>query len=262
MEIASENKKVDIWTIFLYFTIYSIIGFFLETMFAIPTKLVIESRQSFLYGPFCMIYGVGGVMMILLLRNIKRYEFLFIGGLIIGGLVEYYGSLVGEILFGVKWWDYTGMLLSIHGRTCLFYLICWGFLSIFLIKYINPKVDKFLNNFKQRTNLKIFKVVSNCIMTFLVINGYITGYALRAFYVRIAKEYDLDIRNKRSVNIEYNDLYNDMRIASIINKYFNDEKMLKTFPNIKIEEENRNIVYVENLLTEIKPYYLRLGNKK
>lgn len=261
MEIIDENRKTDIWTIFYYFTVYSIMGFFLETLFAIPTKGVIESRQSFLYGPFCMIYGIGATAMIVALRNVKRYDALFIGGVIIGGFVEYFGSLVGEVLFGVKWWDYRGMALSIHGRTCLFYLVCWGFLSIFLIKYINPKVDGFLDNVKEKINSKTYRTISNCIMMFFVINSYITGFALRAFYVRVAKEYDLNVNNKRSVNVEYSDLYGDVRISNMINRYFNNEKMLKTFPNVKIEDENKNLIFVEDLLTDIQPYYLRLGKK-
>ena len=59
------NKKsvtilgISIWKLFAYFIIYSFIGYIIETLFGIATKGVWESRQSFLYGPFCAIYGLG-----------------------------------------------------------------------------------------------------------------------------------------------------------------------------------------------------------
>lgn len=56
-----ENKKVlilgiNIWEILAYFIIYSVAGYFIETFFALIRYGVLESRQSFLYGPFCSIY--------------------------------------------------------------------------------------------------------------------------------------------------------------------------------------------------------------
>jgi len=259
MENVSEKK--DIWNYFYYFIIYSIIGFFMETFFALVTKGVIESRQSFLYGPFCMIYGVGAIAMIIILRNERRIPALFFGGLVIGGIVEYYSSLICEIMFGVKWWDYSNMLLNIHGRTCLFYLVSWGILGIILIKYVNPKVDEFLSNITKQTNLKTFRILGNVFIMVLIFDAFITGYALRAFYVRVSNEYDLNVNDRANVNKEYNNIYSDMRLSGIIYKYFDDEKMLKTFPNLKIEDANKNMIYVEGLLEDIQPYYFRVGKK-
>ena len=44
---------ISIWRILAYFIIYSIVGWAIETAFGMLTKGVIESRKSFLYGPFC-----------------------------------------------------------------------------------------------------------------------------------------------------------------------------------------------------------------
>ena len=69
-----ENKKklkifvISIWTILTYFIFYSIIGYVIESIFGIITKGVWESRQSFLYGPFCSIYGLGAVFIIVFSR--------------------------------------------------------------------------------------------------------------------------------------------------------------------------------------------------
>lgn len=52
MEQKIEKKKftilgIDLWEILAYFIIYSIAGFFIETMFALVRYGVLESRQSF-----------------------------------------------------------------------------------------------------------------------------------------------------------------------------------------------------------------------
>ena len=140
-------KKNIVWKILIYFIIYSILGFFLETIFAIITKGTLESRQSFLYGPFCIVYGIGAICLIFTLHKYKNSNIkLFLYGMIVGATVEYFTSYVGEQMMHIKWWDYSNAFLNIHGRTCFFYAICWGFLTIPLIKYINPFLDKVIEN--------------------------------------------------------------------------------------------------------------------
>lgn len=82
-----KNLKIagiSIWRILAYFIIYSVIGYIIETMYAFVLYGVIESRQSFLYGPFCSIYGVGAVVMICALQRFKGSTHrLFIGGFVV-----------------------------------------------------------------------------------------------------------------------------------------------------------------------------------
>ena len=72
---SNKNKKktltingISIWRILAYFIIYSVAGYIIETVYGMITKGVWESRQSFLYGPFCGIYGLGAVVMIIQVR--------------------------------------------------------------------------------------------------------------------------------------------------------------------------------------------------
>ena len=145
-KIKNKRKKftilgISLWQILAYFIIYSIAGYIIETTFALVRYGVIESRQSFLYGPFCSIYGVGAVVMILFLQYFKRNRLtLFVGGFIIGSIIEYLVSLIGELILHVKWWDYSNMPLNINGRICIYYSIFWGILAIFLMKVVHPRL--------------------------------------------------------------------------------------------------------------------------
>ena len=75
-----KKKKITImgftiWRIIIYFMIYSILGFVAETLFGLITKGVLESRKNFLYGPFCCIYGVGALVVILGLQKFKKNNY-------------------------------------------------------------------------------------------------------------------------------------------------------------------------------------------
>ena len=103
--MEKNRKKISIWRILAYFIIYSFVGYVVETLFALINYNVIESRQSFMYGPFCGIYGFGAVVLILSLRFFDKNNYtLFLGGCLTGSIVEYTMSFLGELLFNARWW--------------------------------------------------------------------------------------------------------------------------------------------------------------
>ena len=255
--MEKTRKKLDIWSIFMYLILYSVVGFVIETVFGAFTKGVIESRKSFLYGPFCAIYGIGAIAMIVFLRNQKSLTKIFFGGAIIGAIVEYGMSLICEVFFGVKWWDYSGALLNIHGRTCLFYAVSWGVLSIVLLKIVNPYVDKFIEILRQKKSL--FQVATVLLIAFFTVDAALSGYAIKVFYYRVASQENLNIEDKSEVYAKYSEIEKRSDFVGAINKYYDNEKMIKTYPNIMIEEKNENTVHVESLIDGVEPYYYLIG---
>lgn len=169
--VIEKSSKLNIWRIFIYFAFYSFIGFVLETIFGMFTKGVIESRQSFLFGPFCAIYGIGAILMITFLSNFKNNNAkLFFGSILIGTLAEYSMSYFCEHVFHFKWWDYSGMYLNLNGRTCLYFSVMWGILGIVLIKYLNPILNKFIDFLKSKIHVNILKF-----FTLVIIRIYSNG---------------------------------------------------------------------------------------
>ena len=265
-ENIKKNKRsingISVWRILAYFIIYSVAGYIIETLYGIVTKGVWESRQSFLYGPFCGIYGLGAVIMIICLYKFPRkFNTLFIGGFIVGSIVEYVVSFIGEMLLGVKWWDYSEMPLNINGRICVYYSIFWGFLGIYLIASLNPKVDKVINWIKSK--FKTYKALKTFVMTvfiLLMIDCVSTAFALEFFLVRMIVKNDIDVANKELVMEQYDEIYGNEKMSNFIYKFWGDKKMIRTFPNLKIKGKNGNIVYMDSLL-DIQPYYLKVHDK-
>ena len=262
---AEKNKKftimgLSIWRILAYFIIYSIVGYIIETIFGIITKGVWESRQSFLYGPFCAIYGVGAVIMIMFLHGYsKKYTRLFLGGFIVGSIVEYLVSWIGEMLLGVKWWDYSNMPLNINGRICVYFSIFWGFLALYLIGSFNPRIDRLIDWFKSKFSLKFLKIATSTITTLLLIDCIITGVALSFFLIRMIVKNDLNVADKQVIVQKYNDIYNDENLSNFVYKYWSDRKMIRTFPNIKVQDVNGDMIYMDSLLSDIQPYYYKFN---
>ena len=252
-----------IWRILAYFVIYSFLGFCLETVYGLLTKGVIESRQSFLYGPFCAIYGFGAVVMIVLLQYFKKNNYtIFLGGYLIGSGVEYLVSLVGEKLLHVKWWDYSSEPFNINGRICLFYSLAWGLLAIYLITHINPLVDKLIDKIKVKLPKYMLPIVFNIATAFLVFDCIISGFAINIFYSRLVYEYDLNIPNAEMYVKTYEEIIENEDLKNFTDKYFSDRKMLKTYPNLKLQDVDGNIIYISDLLKDIKPYYFKVYTPK
>ena len=249
------KSKISIYQIVVYFIIYSIIGYIIETIFGLITKGVIESRQNFLYGPFCSIYGVGGLIAVVGLQKFKKNNFtLFLGGVIIGSFVEYFISLFGELIFHIKWWDYSNLPFNINGRICIAFSILWGFLGIFFMRSLHPHVEKIVDRFSKKA-IKIIAIVG---IIFFTLNMIITSLALEVFFKRLVNDYNLELINMDNYIVRIDEIYNNQTIKKISDKFFTNEKMLKTFPNIKVTNKDGEIIYVREILKDIQPYYFKI----
>lgn len=265
-EIKEKKQKkkftimgISIWRLLAYFIIYSVVGFIIETLFGLVTKGVIESRKSFLYGPFCSIYGLGAVIMIPLLQKFKKNNYtLFFGGVLIGSIVEYLISLIGEVIFHIKWWDYSDMAFNIQGRICIAFSFFWGILAIYLISHFNPIIDRFIERIKEKIPIKVLKALCISIIIFLFIDFLITSFALKMFFTRIVAEHNIKLQAYDEYIFECVELYKNEDIKKFTLTYFSDEKMLKTFPNIKLTGEDGKVIWVCDILKDIQPYHLRI----
>lgn len=249
--------KITFKRILAYFIIYSFLGFIIETIFGMLTKGVVESRQSCLYGPFCCIYGLGAAVMIPGLQKFKKRNWtLFLAGAVEGSIVEYIISWVGEMIFHIKWWDYSNMPFDINGRICLLFTIFWGILALVLIRLINPYIERFID----KIPAKLFGIITIGGTILLIIDLLITAFGLQVFYTRFINTYNLNLKEDKYLMVSQDVLDNKV-IQKLSNTMFSDEKILRTFPNIKFKDDDGNIIWVKDILTDIQPYYFKISNK-
>jgi uncharacterized membrane protein len=133
---------------FLYFIVYSFLGWCQETIYC----SVMERRlvpRGFLYGPLCPIYGVGVLMMICWFQPLMGNPILFY--LVATVCMSAWEYLVGwflETTTHIKYWDYSQYRFNLKGRICLWVCLVWGVLSFIILYFIHPRVADFLSPFR------------------------------------------------------------------------------------------------------------------
>lgn len=137
---------VDLRILFLLFIIYSFFGWSVEVLETIILKGKFINR-GFLVGPYCPIYGIGGITMYLLLSRYLNDPFtLFIMCILLFSVLEYSTSYIMEKLFKARWWDYTHYKFNINGRICLETMIPFGVIGLTFMYVINPFLLNILNS--------------------------------------------------------------------------------------------------------------------
>ncbi len=133
--------------LFLYFTLYSFLGWCMETAFCSIRKHKLVPR-GFLYGPVCPIYGAGVVLMITFFTPLKGNILLFyLSAVVVMSSWEYFVSWALEVTTHMKYWDYSDQKFNLNGRVCLWISLTWGVLSYLVIFWIQPPVERLVQSF-------------------------------------------------------------------------------------------------------------------
>ena len=128
----------------LLFFIFSFIGWVVEVLEGIINKRGFINR-GFLVGPICPIYGISCLVMLFLLNRYENdYLILFLLGMVICTLIEYFTSLILEKIFNTRWWDYSDHKINLNGRVCLETMLLFGLSGILLMKIFKPPFNKLL----------------------------------------------------------------------------------------------------------------------
>lgn len=219
-----KENKITIHKVIWYVIIFSIIGLLIETVYCYITTGILESRKGLILGPLCPIYGIGAVILIILLDSYKKSKMkLLLLGALFGSIFEYICSYVMQVMYGSRFWDYSYTTFQINGRISLTYTIFWGILCIVLLKYIVPFLDKYID--------KIPDKLDKIIISFLVIDIFITIIGI-SVYVDRAKLNNLGKENENN----------------FLDYVFNDKLMSFTFPNLRYVDSNGNEIFIKDIL--------------
>ena len=105
--------EYTIFNLYTYFIIYSIAGWALESIYrSIRERKIINS--GFLFGPFCPIYGIGAIIIILFFERFKENIFiLFIVSFLVLSTWDYIDGVLLEKIFKTKYCDYSDHKMNI-----------------------------------------------------------------------------------------------------------------------------------------------------
>ncbi len=137
--------------------------------------IFLERRSAVIYGPFSVIYGLGGALMTFCFarKKMKWWQILIYGGLICG-ICEYLTGWLQEVFTGTTSWDYSDQIFNINGRTSLFIMFIWGVICLIFIKFVYP----FFSDLIEKIPLKIGNFLFWFLVVFLSIDVFISFSAV------------------------------------------------------------------------------------
>ena len=122
----------------LYLAVYSFLGWIAEVTYVFATTRQLQNR-GFLTGPFVPIYGVGAILLLLLVLPYVNNPFLvFLASVAITSALEFFTHLVLDKVFHIKLWDYSDRPFNLQGRICLQNSLLFGGLGLLLLYVIHP----------------------------------------------------------------------------------------------------------------------------
>lgn len=161
----TQRKMIALSSLINWFIIYSFFGWIYETIYCSFTSGKFVNR-GFLYGPFCPIYGITIVLMIIFVSDrCKSMLSMFIQCAIVSSTVEYISSYWMELVFGRRWWNYSDKILNLNGRVCIEAAVLFGIFGIIIIRFLHPMIVRFIERYVSEKMIRSFdKVV--CILIF------------------------------------------------------------------------------------------------
>ena len=197
---------------FSLFIIYSFVGWIMEVVWNVYTDKKLVNR-GFLIGPYCPIYGVGCLLLILLLGSFKDQPvLLFFMSIIVCSILEYSTSYIMEKLFKARWWDYSEYKLNLNGRICAATMIPFGILGVLVVYFANP----FISNFVPFNDILFYIILVIFVLDFGVSFGVIEN--MKGTITTITKDSTEEITK--------------MVKEKILGKSFLHKRLLRAFPYI------------------------------
>ena len=220
--------------IFIFF-IFSVIGWLIE----VSLKSIQFHRfinRGFLVGPYCPIYGLGALLIVMSNEWIGRYDssnaIIFLNSVLICGFVEYFVSYFLEKFYHARWWDYTNRPMNLHGRIWIGNLILFGIGGLSIVNIFNPL---FLSLFHE-LDLR-YREIIGIFIGILMLSDYIVSY----FVMKLIK---LNVEKSKADNTD--DIKNEIKLL-VKDKNVLYNRFINAYPDVKYRTDK-----IKNRIREIE----------
>lgn len=175
------------WLLFFY--IYCFIGWIFEsTVVSVNNHRFVN--RGFLQGPFIPIYGEGALMVLLATIPVKdNLVLVFFMGMLGATLLELVIGTLMESIFKVKYWDYSHHKIQFKGYICLTSSLCWGVLSVLMVKVIHAPIEGFVQGLP-RTAAIIAAVVLTIYFIYDTVTSVIEAWGMTRILAMVTRAKD------------------------------------------------------------------------
>lgn len=247
----------SVFDILFFFYIYAFLGWLYESIL-VSLKSRKPVNRGFVKGPLLPIYGLGASVILIATKPFVDYPIaVFFVGMATATIIEYAAGYILELIFKVRYWDYTGRFGNIRGYICLISVVMWGFFSNLMVYVIHEPVEE-LRNVVPDTILYVFLVVATVLFITDAVVAFKKAYDVKTLIVKVEQmrnniieiEQKLNFDEKREEFIaqisrhrkEVNDIINDIRQKR--------DKLQINHPRLDISKKHRKII--EDIKNRIK----------
>lgn len=185
-EQEAGDESLSFVTLVLIFLVISFLGLIGESIVSYFQDGFWKDRAGFVWGPFSPIYGLGAVILTLVLypvRN-KNVGVVFVISAVVGATFEWLAGYFFEEAFGIVAWSYAGKFGDLGGHTSLTMAVVWGVLGTLWIKLGYPPFARLTHRLSKRWAY----VLATVITAFFIVDAAVTLVAFDCWYHRCAGE--------------------------------------------------------------------------
>lgn len=155
---------------FLYFWVYSALGWIYEVFLEVVVYRWGFSNRGFLFGPYLPVYGIGALLILGCLRSLSRKPLrigrvnvmpvvVFFAVVVLTTVVELIASYLLEWTTGGWLWDYTRYTIQWQGRICLSASLRFGVGGMIILYGLQPLLEKGMERLDKRWRKAVFTVL-------------------------------------------------------------------------------------------------------
>ena len=163
-EERTRQKTNRLCYLFLIFLTGCLVGWIYEEIFYWITEGLLHNR-GILYGPWLPIYGIGALGIYAMKPVRKHPVLLFFLCAIVAGIVEYIIGYIGIRYFGMRLWDYRGLLWNIDGIICFRSVVSFALMGLAFHYCLEPAGSRIVQKLPSGTVRTVCLVL---LLTFLV----------------------------------------------------------------------------------------------
>lgn len=162
--------------LFFAFLSASFVGALTETAFMLLVWGELQNRSGVLWGTFSLVWGLGAVLFSVVLRSAARKGpgWVFLGGALLGTGFEFLCSVVQELCFGMRFWDYSHLPLSLDGRVDPLFALFWGVAALVWMGLLWPALGRGL----EKVGPGVQRITAAALTVFMVCNIAVSAAAL------------------------------------------------------------------------------------
>lgn len=208
--------------ILMDFVFFSIIGFISEVIYCSLNK---RKSGKALYGPWCPLYGLGGLLIISIVSHVPENMFIiYLVSVLVASFTEYLVSVILEMIFDMKWWDYSFKKFNLNGRICLENSLLFGVLGILIFYFYLPLKVYMISI----CDPLLLKIIVYLLFTAMCIDGVITiieAFEVKYRYQLIKK---IGLNNKDKLKSKLVKLKSSFNFKRLIYEFdFDNKKKIK-----------------------------------